>query len=104
MNPESDYEGWLKHRRDLPESADLTNRIMSAVEATSDQPVEPRPTTPPRSRIGPVLLWTAASLVFVARIAALVGNLVFPTNSYPEYAADQHSEEVPHEHQNVSRS
>ncbi len=112
MNPDADYDAWVKKRRDAPPANDLTDRIMTAIEQSGRAlpPVTLAVNGPaPKSgglltQTGPILMWTAASLIFVARIAALVGNLVFPTNSYPEYAVDQRIEEVPHEHRSVSRS
>ena len=104
MNRDADYEAWLTHQRDVQPSANLTDRIIVAVEVATAEAARSRSKSRPGSRIGPILLWTAASLIFVARVAALVGNLVFPTNSYPEYAADQRIEETPHEHRSVSRS
>ena len=107
MNPDAEFDAWLKQRRDVRPADDLADRIMTAVDqsarASPVQAAAPKPTRLLR-QTGPVLLWTAASLIFVARIAALVGNLVFPTKSYHEYAADQRIEEVPDEHHSVSRS
>ena len=104
MTPDDDYEAWLSQRREVMPAADLTDRIMATVEACAGSP-EVRPPVDRFARIGPLLLCTAASLIFVARIAALVGNLVFPTG-YPEFAIDQRIEEVPNEHspRNLSRS
>ena len=109
MNPDAEFDAWLKQRRDVRPADDLADRIMTAVEQSARaSPVETVAAASMPTRLlrqtGPILLWTAASLIFVARIASLVGNLVFPTNSYPEYAVDQRIEEVPDEHRSVSRS
>lgn len=90
MKPDDEYQNWLNHRRTMSASIDVTDRVMAAIRA---------PAKPVRriERVGLVLLWTAASLVFVTRIAALVGNVIFPTDSYPEFAADQRIEDVPHD-------
>ncbi|HEY4259369.1 MAG TPA: hypothetical protein VGM98_04390 [Schlesneria sp.] len=97
MTPDDDYQSWLKHRRATSVSDDVTDRVMAAIR-------EPTRRVRPAARIGLVLLWTAASLVFVTRIAALVGNVIFPTDSYPEFAVDQRIEEVPHDHRKPTRS
>jgi hypothetical protein len=98
-----DFSEWIQHRRDTKPAGDLTDRILNAVQAT--EPV--RPVLEPRrrtlNRVGPVVLWTAACLVFVARLMSLVGNLVFPTSSYPEFAVDR-IEEPTNERHGVSRS
>lgn len=106
MNQDDDYEAWLNERRAVQVPTGLADRILTAI----DEPVEHVPVAgrvkPPASllrRAGPVLLWTAASLFFMARVVALVGNLVYPSG-YPEFAVDERIEEVPHEHGNVSRS
>jgi hypothetical protein len=126
MKPDDKYEAWLKQRQDVSPPEDLADRIMAAIESPSSPLEVPagapagfsasivpsgksHEVVPPRQPLarlglGPLLLCTAASLIFVARIAALVGNLVFPTGSYPEFATDQRIEELPHEHRNVSRS
>jgi hypothetical protein len=104
MNRDEDYQSWLQHRRDVNPPAELSDRIMQAVAASrgiSPQRVARSPAI--RARAIPVLLWTAASLIFVARIAALVGNLIFPTSSYPEFAAD-HRIEGPDEQRESTRS
>ncbi len=97
MKPDDDYQSWLKHRRAMSAAVDVTDRVMAAIRA---------PAKPVRrvERVGLVLLWTAASLVFVTRIAALVGNVIFPTDSYPEFAVDQRIEDVPHDHRKPTRS
>jgi hypothetical protein len=97
MKPDDEYESWLKQRRAMSAAVDVTDRVMAAIRA---------PAKPVRrvERIGLVLLWTAASLVFVTRVAALVGNVIFPTDSYPEFAVDQRIEDVPHDHRKPTRS
>lgn len=107
MNPDDDFEVWRKDRHNVQAPSGLVDRVMAAIETTAGS--HPRGGTSLKShsligRAGPVLLWTAASLFFVARIAALVGNLVFPTGGYPEFAVDERIEEVPDEPRNVSRS
>lgn len=107
MSEDEDYEGWLQHRREVSHSANLVDRIMAAVEApheVSELPEHLSERAGLFGRVGPPLLWTAASLFFVARIAALVGNLVFPTSNYPEFAVEERIEEMPDERPNVSRS
>jgi hypothetical protein len=104
---DDDYAAWLEHRRSVRPDAGLTDRIMSQLSDPASISIPPAPTAPPArqfSRIGPGLLLTAASLIFAVKIAALVGNLVFPTESYPEFANDIKIEEPADAHGNVSRS
>ena len=104
MNEDEDYFAWLQHRRAVQPAGDLADRIMSEVETTLGEiPNDAGPALRRPGRIGPILLVTAASLVFVARIAALVGDLVFP-NGYSEFALNQRIEEVPDEQRIDSRS
>lgn len=109
MNTESEYTAWLEERRSTRPPDDLVNQIMARVHQTAvaDLPALQEPDPPRQSkawRFGPVFFWTVATLIFAIRIAALVGNLAFPTSSYPEFAGDQQIEEVPHDHRNTSRS
>jgi hypothetical protein len=105
VKQDDEYEAWLNERRDVMPRADLADRIMAQVETSTESPgVTMSASSGLRLRIGPILLCAAASLVFAIRIAAFVGNLVFPTGSYPEFAVDQHIEDLPNDHRNVSRS
>lgn len=101
MNDDHDYDAWIRNRRALSPPDDLTGRILSAIE--SQAVTGPAVSQGPGRRLVPVLVWMAASLLLVARLAAMVGNLIYPTG-YPEFASDQRIEEVPDEHRNVSRS
>jgi len=109
MNSDSEYTAWLNECRTARPPDDLADRIMAQVDQAT---ITKSPTVSvPESRrsspawqLGPTLFWTVASLIFAIRIAALVGNLAFPTSSYPEFAGDQQIEEVPHDHRNLSRS
>lgn len=105
MNDDHDYDAWVRERRALSPPDDLASRIMSALDRQAEFTVM-RPVTEHTAvgrRLVPILVCTAASLLFVARIVAMVGNLIFPTG-YPEFAVEQQIEEVPHEHRSVSRS
>lgn len=109
MTNESEYNAWLNERRTVRPPDDLADRIMTQVhEAASANPPETSVPEPMRTArawpLGPALFWTVASLIFAIRIAALVGNLAFPTSSYPEFAGDQQIEELPHESRSTSRS
>ena len=100
MNDDHDYDAWVRNRRAVSPPDDLTGRILSAIESQAvTEPVSQRS----GRRLIQVLVWVAASLLLVARLAAMVGNLIYPTG-YPEFASDQRIEELPHEHRNVSRS
>lgn len=99
MISDDDYEDWLKRRRSVTSNVDLADKVMAAIGTAS--PAKPATAL---QRVGPWMIWTAASLVFVAKVAALVGNLVFPTDSYPEFAADHRIEDVPHDHRIPERS
>lgn len=132
MTSESDYSEWLNDRRVVRPPDDLVDRIMArinhegltpgldvALPPDGPQTAQGRQTGSsgvangdaisqrahvPRRQLGPMLFWAAASLIFAIRIAALVGNLAFPTSSYPEFAGDEQIEEAPHDHRNISRS
>ena len=110
MNDDSMYQRLLQECRTVRPSSDLTDRIMAAIASTSPENVtsatftlansgdfKSRSIRPFVTRLGPALLWTAASLIFLARLTALVGNLVFPTNSYPEFAVDEREHIGPHD-------
>jgi hypothetical protein len=102
-----DYAGWLEHRRSVRPDDGLTDRIMSQLNRPASISLSPPPVSPPArllNRFGPGLLLTTASLLFAVKIATLVGNLVFPTESYPEFANEIKVEEPDHAHGNVSRS
>lgn len=109
MTTDSEYDAWLHECRTARPTDDLTDRIMAQVHvaAGASPPLVsgPEPMRTARAwQWGPTLFWTAASLIFAIRIAALVGNLAFPASSYPEFAGDSQIEELPHESRNTSRS
>ena len=112
MTPDELYESWRHQRQGIAPTDGLTDRIMAAVEAcpVDASRVEVAVTSAGASkpgsfaqRWGPAFLCLAASLIFVARITAIVGNLVFPTGNYPEFAADQRIEDF-HDHRPATRS
>ena len=99
MNEPDDYADWLKARRKQTQGIDLADRIMTAVAV--QKPVRRKSVA---VRVGPLLLWTAASLMFLIRIVSFVGNLAFPSHSYPEFATDQRIEEPENDRRNSKRS
>jgi len=106
MNQDDDYEAWLNQRRTVQVPPGLTDRILAAVDPLAEQTRLVHRVLLRASllrRAGPFVLWTAASLIFMARVVALVGNLIYPSG-HPEFAVDERIEEVPDEHGNVSRS
>ena len=100
MNPDDDYQAWLNNRRGELPSAELTDRIMSAVREASMSPTASKPAeVPPKTawqRAIPYLVCSAAALVLAVRIYSILCLFVSPS-SIEDVAMLDPSKEIAHE-------
>ena len=96
MIPEDEYQTWLNKRRGESPSAELTDRIMSAVrEASTSQPTKPSPKTAWQRAI-PYLVCSAAALVLAVRIYSILSLFLAPS-AIADVAMIEPSKEIAHE-------
>ncbi len=83
MNPDDEYQAWLDARRGESPSAELTDRIMSAVrEASMASTILPPTNVAPNTawpRAIRYLVCSAAALVLAVRIYSIVSLFVSPS-------------------------
>lgn len=100
MNPDDQYQAWLDTRRGEAPSAELTDRIMSAVREASKSSMKSQPANELRKsawqRAIPYLVCSAAALVLAVRIYSIVSLFVAPS-PISDVAMIEPAKEISHE-------
>ena len=100
MNPDDEYQAWLNARRGESPSAELTDRIMSAVrEASLASPILPPANDAPNAawqRAIPYLVCSAAALVLAVRIYTILSLFLVPS-SISDVAMIEPAKEISYE-------
>ena len=100
MNSDDQYQAWLDTRRGEVPSAELTDRIMSAVREVSTPSTMSQPVNELRKtawqRAIPYLVCSAAALVLAVRICSIVSLFVAPS-PISDVAMIEPAKEISHE-------
>ena len=100
MNPDDEYQAWLNARRGESPSAELTDRIISAVRETSlASTILPPANDAPNAawqRAIPYLVCSAAALVLSVRIYTMLSLFLVPS-SISDVAMIEPAKEISYE-------